>query len=55
MWFQFKMIRFGIDFRGPKERNELLAESENPYTSIAVFKNKVKEKTINFFYDFLFF
>ena len=55
MWFQFKIIRFGIDFRGPTERNKLLAESENPYTSIAVFKNKVKEKTINFSDDFLFF
>ena len=55
MWFQFKMIRFGIDFRGPTERNELLAENENPYTNIAVFKNKVKEKAINFSYDFLFF
>ena len=55
MWFQFKMIRFGIGFRGPAERNELLAENENPYTSIAVFKNKVKEKAINFSYDFLLF
>ena len=55
MWFQFKMIRFGIGFRGPTERNELLAENENPYTNIAVFKNKVKEKAIHFSYDFLFF
>ena len=46
---------FGIGFRCPTMWNKFLTKSEKSHTSIAVFKNKITEKIINFCYKFSFF
>ena len=53
--FNLKLTRFAIGFRGPTIWNKFLAESEKCYTSIDVFKNKMKEKFLNIFNEFLLF
>ena len=47
--------RFAIGFRGTTIWIKCLTESEKSYTSIAAFKNMIKEKILNFSYEFLFF
>ena len=53
--FNLKLTRFAIGFRGPTIWNKFLTESEKYYTSIDIFKNKIKEKILNFSNEFLFF
>ena len=53
--FNLKLTRFAIGFRGPAIWNNFLTGSEKSYTSIAVFKSKIKEKILNFSNEFLFF
>ena len=53
--FNLKLTRFAIGFTGPTIWNKFLTESEKCYTSIDVFKNKIKEKILNFSNEFLFF
>ena len=53
--FYLKLTRFTIDFRSPTIWNKFLMESEKSYTSIDVFKNKIKEKILNFSNELLFF
>ena len=52
--FNLKLTRFAIGFRGPTRWNEFLTQSENCYTSIEVFKNKIKGKIPNFSNEFFF-
>ena len=40
--FNLKMTRFAIGFKGPTIRNKFPTETEMSYTSIALFKNKIK-------------
>ena len=50
-----KWNKFGINLNSIW--NTFLTESEKSYTNIAVFKNKIKEKILNFltnFYSFKF-
>ena len=53
--FNLKLTRFAIAFRGPTIWNKFLTESEKCYTSIDVFKNRIKGKILNFSNEFLFF
>ena len=53
--FNLKLTRFAIGFRGPTIWNEFLTQREKGYTSIDVFKNKIKGKILNFSNEFLFF
>ena len=46
--FNLKLTRFVIAFRGPTIWNKLLTESKKGCTSTDVFKNKIKEKILNF-------
>ena len=50
--FNLKLTRFAIGFRGPTIWNKFLKKSEKCYTSINVFKNKMKEKILNFSFKF---
>ena len=50
--FNSKLTRFAIGFRGPTIWNKFLTESEKCYTSIDVFKNKIKEKILVFLMNF---
>ena len=52
--FKLKLTRFAIGFRVPTIWNKFLVEDEKSYTSIAVFKNKVKGNILNFSNDLLF-
>ena len=47
--------RFAIGFRGTTMWIKCLTEGEKSYTSIAVFKNMIKEKILNFSNEFLLF
>ena len=40
--FNLNLMRFAIGFRGPAISNNFLTECEESYTSISVFKNKIK-------------
>ena len=40
--FNLKMTRFAIGFKGQTIRNKFPTETEMSYTSIALFKNKIK-------------
>ena len=53
--FNLKMTCFAIGYRAPTIWNKLFMESEKAYTSIDVFKNKMKEKILNFSDEFLLF
>ena len=53
--FSLKLTRFAIGFRVPTIWNEFFTQSEKCYTSIDVFKNKIKRKILNFSNEFLFF
>ena len=53
--FNLKLTRFPIGFRGPTIWNKFFTESEKCCSSIDVFKNKMKEKILNFPNEFLFF
>ena len=53
--FNLKLTRFPIVFRGPTIWNNFFTESEKCYSSIDVFKNKMKEKILYFSNEFLFF
>ena len=53
--FNLKLTRFASGFRGQTIWNKFLTESEKSYTSIDVFKSKIKEKILNFSNEFLFF
>ena len=51
------MTSFAIGFRGPAIWNKFITENEKSYTSISVFKNKIKEEILSFlkcFYSFKF-
>ena len=52
MCFKLKLTRFAIVFRGPTMWNKFLTESEKCYTNTDVFKNKIKEKILNFSNEF---
>ena len=47
--FNLKLARFAIGFRGPTIWNKFLTEGEKSYTNVDVFKNRIKEKTLNFY------
>ena len=53
--FNLKLTRFASAFRGQTIWNKFLMESEKSYTSIDLFKSKIKEKILNFSNEFLFF
>ena len=53
--FNLKLTNLVIGFKGPTEWNIFLLESEKSYTSISVFKIKIKEKIINYSNQVLFF
>ena len=50
-----KLTRFVIVFRSQTMRNRFLMEIEKSYTSIVVFKNKIKEKILNISNKFILF
>ena len=52
--FNLKLTRFAIGFRGPTIWNEFLKQSKKCYTSIDVFKDKIKGKILEFSNEFLF-
>ena len=52
---KLKLSRFAIGLRGLTIWNKFLTQSEKYYTSIDKFKNKIKEKILNFSNEFLFF
>ena len=47
--FNLKLVCFVIGFRGPTIWNKFLMKNEKSYTSIDVFRNKIKEKNLNLF------
>ena len=47
--FNLKLVCFAIGFRGPATWNKFLTKNEKSYTSIDVFRNKIKEKNLNLF------
>ena len=47
--FNLKLTNLVIGFKGPTEWNIFLLESEKSYTSISVFKIKIKEKNNKLF------
>ena len=53
--FNLKLAGCAIGFRGPTILNKFLMESEKCCTSIDIFKNKMKERILNFSNEFLFF
>ena len=47
--FNLKLTtRFAIGFRDPTKWNEFLTQSEKCYTSIDIFKNKIKGKILHY-------
>ena len=53
--FNLKLTRFSVGFRGLAIWNTFLTESEKSYTSIAVFKSKIKAIILNLSNKFLLF
>ena len=49
--FNLKSTHFAFAFRGPTIQNKFFRESEKPYTTISIFKSKIK-KNSNFFLFF---
>ena len=45
--FNLNLTRFAISFRGSTIWNKFLTDNEKSYTSIDVFKNKIKEEILN--------
>lgn len=49
MWFQFKIdTYYNWFYSGPLIWNNFLTKSETSYTSIDIFENRIKEKSLNF-------